>query len=160
MTSTRKSYISVLAAGAATLAIASSAMAADSSSVNALVGDHGSAATQPSGYSSPTALVGGGEPEEGAADYSSVTAVIGESASRQRAPLTSAASNSRSSLTSILGPGGVVSPTPVSAPVAGSSDGFDWADALVVVGISLGLALTAALLLGVTRRRTRVEPSV
>jgi hypothetical protein len=145
MTPIRKTLITVLATSAVTVAIASSAMAADYSSVSALVGDQQSATA--GGYSSPNAIVGATEAGQSVAgqspaDYSSVNAIVGEREARE----------------SGLGPAGVTSP--VSSASAGSSGGFDWGDALIGAGVTLGLALTTALMLGMTRRRTRVEPGV
>jgi hypothetical protein len=139
MTPIRKTLITVLAGAAVTVAIGSSAMAADYSSVSALVGDQQS--TTAGGYSSPNAIVGT-EAGQSAADYTSVNAIVGEREVRE----------------SGLGPAGVT--RPVSSASSGSSGGFDWGDALIGAGVTLGLALTTALMLAMTRRRTRVEPGV
>lgn len=160
MTRTHKTYISVLAAGVATLAIASSAIAADYSSVNALVADQGAAATEPSGYSSPAAIVGDGGAKGTQADRSSVNAITGDrQPSRSDHPAT-AASIGQSSLSSIVGPEGASSPNAPSPSPVTTADRFDWSDAVIGAGVTLALALTTVLLLGTTRRRTRVEPSV
>lgn len=160
MTRTRKAFISVLAAGAMTMAITASAVAADYSSVNALVGDQSSVAAEPSGYSSPNAIVGDDAAVGSPTDHSSVTAIMGDRKPSQGGPVSTVASDSPSSLNSIVGPDDVTSASPLSPPSASSSDGFDWGDALLGAAITLGLALTIALLLGTTQRRTRVEPSI
>jgi hypothetical protein len=160
MTRTRKTFITVLATCAVSVAIGSTAIAADYSTVKALVGDRQSATAEPSGYSSPNAIVGGGEAEESLADHSSVNAIIGDRTPGQSVQSSTPTSDGASSLNSILGHDGVTSPSPVSPASAGSSNGFDWGDALIGAGAALGLALTTALLLGMTRRRTRVEPGV
>jgi hypothetical protein len=130
MTRTTTTLISVLAAGAMALAFGSVAMASDYSSVSATVGAPTEDAGQAEAYSSPAALVGGGE-----------------------------AGSAEGSLTAIMGSDGVTSAPVPEATVATSSDSFDWTDALIGGAVSLGLALTTFLLVGAMRRRTRVEPS-
>jgi hypothetical protein len=160
MTRIRKTLISVLATSAVTVAIGSSAMAAEYSSVSALVGGQESATAPLNGHSSVNAIVGDGKVGERPTDHSSVNAITGDRVSSQKSLSRPAASASPSSVSSILGPDGVTRPSPVSPASTGSPDGFDWGDALIGAGVTLGLALTTALMLGMTRRRTRVEPSV
>ena len=157
MTRIKRTLVSVLAICAVTATIDSTAMAADHSSVNALVGSKESAVAEPRGYSSPTAIIGGGQAGQSRADYSSVNAIVGDRAVGHDDPARVAASGSHTSLNSIVGAEGVTGPDPLSAPSAGPTDGFDWADALVGAAIVLGLALTTVLL-AATRRRTKVEP--
>jgi hypothetical protein len=168
MTTIRKTLITVLATSAVTVAIGSSAMADDYSSVSALVGDQ--QAARASGYSSPNAIVGATEAGQSAAgqsaaDYSSPTAIVGATEAGQSAGQSAADYSSvnaivgeREARESGLGLAGVTSA--VSSAPSGSSGGFDWGDALIGAGVTVGLALTTALMLGMMRRRTRVEPSV
>lgn len=158
MTRIRKTLVSVLAICAVTAAFSSTAMAADSTSVNALVGDQGPAVAEPGGYSSPTAIIGGEEVGPTRADYSSVNAIVGDRPVGHDDPARVGASEGSTSLNSIVGADGVTSPSPVSAPSAGTTDGFDWTDALVGAAVVLGLALCTVLLLATMRRRTRIEP--
>jgi hypothetical protein len=143
MTRIRMTLVSVLVTGLVTIGVGSTAWAA--------------------GYSSVSALVGPAEPAT-TDDYSSISAIMGDRESSQSGPGSPTdadrSSTYGSSLNAVLGADGQPSPstTLVSAPSAGSSDSFDWGDAAIGAGITLGLALTTALMLGVTRRRTRVEP--
>jgi hypothetical protein len=133
MTRTTTTLISVLAASAMTLALSSVAIASEYSSVSAIVGPSTQGEAEPGGYSSPVALVGGDE----ASEVGSVT----------------------DSVSAIAGPANVTSPPATQTSATTSSDAFDWADALIGAAVSLGLALTTAMAVGVMRRRTRVEPS-
>ncbi len=104
MTRTGKVFISVLVTGAMTMAITASAVAADYSSVSALVGDQSSAAAEPSGYSSLNAIVGADGSGASPAGPSSATATKGDRNPTQSRPVSAGASGNGSSLNSIVGP--------------------------------------------------------
>src|SRR5918994_4224001 len=134
MTRITKALISVLATLAITVGAGSSAMAADYSSANAALGDQQSAPA-PQG------------------DNSSVNAIVGDRGSTQSGSLKPTASTSPSFPNAILGSDRATSPTVVGSAPENGSHGFAWGDALIGAGITLGLALTVALMFGVARRR-------
>jgi hypothetical protein len=159
MTRITKIMISVLAAGAMTVGAGSSAVAADYSSVNAALADQQPGTAPQGDYGSVNAMLGGEQstpaPQSGP---SSVNAIVGDRGSTQSGSLKPTASTSPSFPNSILGSDRATSPTVVGSAPENDSHGFHWGDALIGAGITFGLALTVALMVGVARRRTRVEP--
>lgn len=159
MTRITKTLISVVAASAMALGAGSSAVAY--TSANAELGDQQSAAAPQGDRSSVNATLGSEQSRAAPqGDQSSVTSLVGDRAPSQPGASTRTASTSPSSPSSILGPDGSPSPTPVSSAPASGSDGFHWVDAVIGAGIAFALASLAALTLVMARRRTRVEPSV
>jgi hypothetical protein len=140
MTRITRTLILIVATTTVGLGAASAASAADYSTGNAVVGDPGSVAaadgdssaitSQPSG---PMRSLDGIVASSDPPIYGSLDAI--------------AATSGSSSLTSDSSP-------------ARSSAGFDWGDAAIGAAVSLGLALSTALMFGFARRRTPVGPSV
>ena len=140
MTRTSKALISILATAALAAAAVPTAVGSEYSSPSATLGGQQPASTQPSGYSSPNAMVGD---RVASPDGGGPTPLVASS-----------------SPNSILAGDGVSPPVLATSNPTTASDGFHWGDALLGAGTAVALCLMAAATFAVSRRRTRVEPGV